>query len=178
VRCRRPLARASLLALAAAVVLAHAPAPAAARTTDVRIAHVVDGDTVDLVDGRRVRLVQIDTPEVYGSGECYGKEASRATTRLLPSGTRVRLVAEPATDLVDRYGRLLRYVVRVADGVDVNVRLVEQGAAAPYFYRGRRGRYAALLERLARRARAQRLGLWGRCPGTPYRPTAQIDTGP
>jgi Staphylococcal nuclease homologue len=52
---------------------------------------------------------------------------------------------------VDQYGRLLRYVVRVADGVNVNAQLVRVGAAAPYFYAGRRGRYAALLERLALR---------------------------
>jgi hypothetical protein len=55
------------------------------------------------------------------------------------------------TDRVDQYGRLLRYIVRVADGLNVNVQVVRVGAAAPYFYEGRRGRYAALLERLALR---------------------------
>jgi uncharacterized cupin superfamily protein len=43
-------------------------------------------------------------------------------------------------------GGLLRYVVRVKGSLNVNVQLVRVGAAAPYFYRGRRGRYAALLE--------------------------------
>jgi endonuclease YncB( thermonuclease family) len=52
----------------------------------------------------------------------------------LPSGT----VTFVFTD-VDDYGRLLRYVVRASDGVNVNVRLVAVGAAAPYFYDGRRG---------------------------------------
>jgi Staphylococcal nuclease homologue len=75
-------------------------------------------------------------------------------------GTRVRLQPEPATHRVDGYGRLLRYVVRASDGMDVNIRLVAVGAAAPYFYDHRRGRYANLLERLAKRARAKRLGLW------------------
>jgi hypothetical protein len=51
------------------------------------------------------------------------------------------------TDRVDQYGRLLRYIVRVADGLNVNVQLVRVGAAAPYFNERRRGRYAALLER-------------------------------
>jgi endonuclease YncB( thermonuclease family) len=60
----------------------------------------------------------------------------------------------------------------------VNVRLVAVGAAAPYFYDGRRGRHAAQLERLARRARALHLGLWGRCPRTPYDPDRGVDTGP
>ena len=82
----------------------------------------------------------------------------------------MRLAAEPATDRVDRYGRLLRYVTRVRDGLNVNVYLVRIGAAAPYFYDGRDGRYAVLLDRLARRARSLRLGLWGACPTHPVRP--------
>jgi endonuclease YncB( thermonuclease family) len=52
------------------------------------------------------------------------------TKRLLPPGTLVRLTREPATDTVDGYGRLLRYVTRVRDGINVNVRLVAVGAAA------------------------------------------------
>lgn len=143
-----------------------------------RIDHVADGDTVDLTNGARVRLVQIDTPEVYFRPECYGKRASATTKALLPPGTLVRLTVEPATDQVDEYGRLLRYVIRARDGLDVNIRLVAVGAAAPYFYRGRRGRYAALLDRLARRARARGLGLWGACPRTPYQPNRGVSTGP
>jgi micrococcal nuclease len=124
-----------------------------------------------------VRLVQIDTPEVYFQPECYGRQASAATKRLLPPGTRVRLLPEPATDRVDQYGRLLRYVIRARDGLNVNIQLVRVGAAAPYFYRGRRGRYGRLLDGLARRARARRLGLWGACPGTPLRPDVGVKTG-
>jgi micrococcal nuclease len=143
-----------------------------------RIEYVVDGDTVQLTNGRRVRLVQIDTPEVFNSPECYGKRASQITKRLLPPGTAVRLYREPKTDAVDAYGRLLRYVFRVRDGLDVNVHLVRVGAAAPYFYHHRRGRYARILVRLGLRARARHLGLWGRCPGTPWDPYEGVDTGP
>jgi micrococcal nuclease len=168
------LAALALFAAAAhPVAVAHSSAGSLAR-----IGHVADGDTVDLADGRRVRLVQIDTPEVYYSPECYGRQASAVTKRLLPRGTLVRLVGEPATDSVDAYGRLLRYVIRARDGLNVNVRLVAVGAASPYFYDERRGRYANLLERLARRARAHRLGLWGRCAGTPYDPYRSVATGP
>ncbi len=142
-----------------------------------RIGHVADGDTVDLTNGDRIRLVQIDTPEVYFQPECYGAQASAVTKRLLPPGTLVRLVPEPATDLVDRYGRLLRYVIRARDDLNVNVRLVAVGAAAPYFYHHRRGRFASTLEAFAHRARAERLGLWGACPGTPYDPYARVATG-
>ena len=128
-------------------------------------------------NGARVRLVQIDTPEVYFRPECYGRQASSASKRLLPHGTVVRLLPEPATDRVDQYGRLLRYVIRARDGLNVNVRLDAIGAAAPYFYAHRRGRYAARLEVLAHRARARKLGLWGRCPGTPYDPYHSLATG-
>jgi endonuclease YncB( thermonuclease family) len=173
----RRLARAATLG-AVALAFACAAAAEGGQRETFRVARVVDGDTIDLTTGARVRLVQIDTPEVYARTECYGPEASRETKRLLPLGTSVRLETEPATDLVDQYGRLLRYVIRGSDGLDVNVRLVADGAAAPYFYRGRLGRYAALLDRLARRARARKLGLWGRCPGTPYLPTEKVETGP
>ena len=142
-----------------------------------RVGRVVDGDTITLRNGARVRLVQIDTPEVYYGAECYGRQASTVTKRLLRPGTLVRLLREPATDKIDQYGRLLRYVIRIHDGLDVNLRLVAVGAAAPYFYRHRRGRFAARLERLAKRARARRLGLWGRCPGTPYDPYRGVATG-
>ena len=77
---------------------------------------------------------------------------------------------------MDTYGRLLRYVVRVRGGVNVNVRLVAVGAAAPYFYDGRRGQYAARLERLAKHAKAAHLGLWGVCPRTVYDPYRGVAT--
>ena len=59
-----------------------------------------------------MRLVQIDTPAVYFGVEGYGWQASATTKRLLPPGARVWLLPEPATDRVDQYGRLLRYVIR------------------------------------------------------------------
>ncbi len=174
--------RALLQALpVAALVIAITGTPEAAGLPPggqlARIDHVADGDTVDLTNGERVRLVQIDTPEVYYEPECYGEQASGITKRLLPPGTLVRLYRESKTDAVDDYGRLLRYVVRVRDGLDVNVYLVRVGAAAPYFYHHRRGRYASLLTQLALRARARHLGLWGHCPGTPYDPDYGVSTG-
>jgi endonuclease YncB( thermonuclease family) len=66
-----------------------------------RVDHVIDGDTVELRNGKHFRLVQIDTPEAYFGAECYGPQASATTKRLLPAGTRVRLMAEPATNRID-----------------------------------------------------------------------------
>jgi micrococcal nuclease len=170
--------RAVTVAVVFSIALIGSSAPAAIHVQLARIDHVADGDTVDLANEPRVRLVQVDTPEVYFSAECWGRQASAETKRLLPAGRLVRLTAEPATDRVDRYGRLLRYVVRARDGLNVNVQLVRLGDAAPYFYRGRRGRYAALLTRLALRARARHLGLWGHCAGTRYDPTHGVATWP
>jgi endonuclease YncB( thermonuclease family) len=164
------------LILSAAVLLTLAASSADAAAPVYRIDHVVDGDTVELRDGRRVRLVQIDTPEVYFGVECYGRIASARAKALLPPGTPVRLQAEPATDRVDQYGRLLRYVVRARDGLNVNLKLVTIGAAAPYFYDHRRGRYANLLEARTTRARTKKLGLWRACPHTRYDPYAGIKT--
>jgi endonuclease YncB( thermonuclease family) len=130
----------------------------------VVVDRVIDGDTIVLRNGAHVRLLQIDAPESHFGHECYSDRATWALRKLLPPGTRVVLRTDPTLDTVDRYGRLLRYVLR--DGVNVNVELVRRGAAAPYFYRGERGRYASLLQELALRARGAGIGLWGKCPGT------------
>jgi endonuclease YncB( thermonuclease family) len=138
------------------------------------VAAVYDGDTLTLRDGRRIRLVQIDTPEL-GSGECYSRAARTALLNLAPPGGRVVLEVDVALDRVDRYGRLLRYIRR--SGSNVNLELVRRGAATPYFYGGDRGRYASRLMTAARAARAAKRGLWGACPGTRLDPYAPAATG-
>ena len=159
-----------LLACAALVgTLSAQAAPAPAFT----VASITDGDTLRLTNGQRVRLVQIDTPEL-GQRECYAHEARVTLSRLVPPGTRVRVETDPRLDAVDRYGRRLAYVFKGRE--NVNLTLVVRGAAAPWFYRGERGRYAALLDRNARNARAARRGLWGACPGTAYNPLAGVQT--
>ena len=140
------------------------------------MARVADGDTITLGNGQRVRLVQIDTPEVYFTQECFGPESSARTKKLLPPGTRVHLFTEPAGDRVDNFGRLLRYVVRVSDKLNVNLRLVAVGAATPWFYDGEIGRYAARMDKLAKNAISKNLGLWRACPGTKYDPYEAIET--
>ena len=138
------------------------------------VASAYDGDTVTLGSGQRVRLLQIDTPEL-GSGECYSRAARTALVRLVPLGSPVSLEADPPLDLVDRYGRLLRYVWR--GSTNVNLELVRDGAAAPYFYRGQRGRYAGRLLAAATAAKAARRGLWGACPRTVLDPYGPVQTG-
>lgn len=139
------------------------------------VSSVVDGDTIRLANGKTVRLLQIDTPELYGRAECFGALASEATRRLLLD-KRVTLVADPLLDDKDRYGRLLRYVY--LDGQNVNLRLVAEGVAAPYFYRGEKGLFAWPLDRRAREAQAEGRGLWGHCPRAAYAPAYGVKTGP
>ncbi len=138
------------------------------------VAGVSDGDTLRLTDGSRVRIVQIDAPEL--ESDCYGHPARRALLRLAAPGTGVTLERDPALDAVDRYGRLLRYVA--VAGRDVGLALVSEGAAEPYFFRNGRGRRAADLLRAAQRARAARRGLWGECPGARLEPGIGSVTGP
>ena len=131
------------------------------------VAYVNDGDTLRLRDGRRVRLVQIDAPELHG--DCYGKAALSALRGLAPEGTRVTLERDPRLDERDGYGRLLRYVI--AGGRNLNLVLVREGAASPYFFRKERGRYARALLDAVDDARRARRGYWGACPA------AELNTG-
>ncbi len=145
-----------------------------AAATGAAVDSVRDGDTILLVDGVRVRLVQVDAPEL--GIECWGNEAAATLTRLVRRGAELHLEADPRLDATDRHGRLLRYAH--VNGRNVNVELVRLGAAAPYFYRGERGSYADELLGAAEAARAGRRGLWGACPRARLRPARAIDTGP
>ena len=140
-------------------------------TTPPRAAGVVewvnDGDTLTLESGAKVRLVQIDAPEL--GTDCYGRAALKALVALVPRGAEVRLVRDPSLDDHDRYGRLLRYVF--AAGENVNVELVRDGAASPYFFRNERGRFAGALLDAVAEARAAHRGYWGACP------VAELNTG-
>ena len=138
------------------------------------MARVGDGDTLDLRDGRRVRLVQIDAPEL-GEGECYARASLAELSQLTPAGSHIQLEHDPHLDDVDRYGRLLRYAT-VAD-TDVNVELVRRGAAAPYFFHDERGRLADELLDAVADARGAGRGMWGSCRVS-WRPDAPVATHP
>ena len=138
------------------------------------VARVIDGDTIELVDGTRVRLVQIDTPEKHV--ECYGDQASALTRRLIPTGTHVRIEQDPKLDQVDRYRRKLAYIWKGDE--DVNVTLVRDGAAGVWFFGGRRGRYASEFLKAAGEARADHAGLWSACPLARFDPNASMSSGP
>jgi micrococcal nuclease len=164
-----------LFAPAVLAALLVAPLSGAHSTlTGATVDHVYDGDTLTLTSGHRVRLLQIDTPEL-GSGECYSRAARTALINLVPAGSRIELETDPSLDRVDRYGRLLRYIHR--GPLNVNLQLVKRGDAAPYFYDGERGKYAFELLADAKRAKTAKRGLWSACPRTRLDPYRAVDTG-
>jgi len=130
-----------------------------------KVIRVIDGDTVKvkLAGGpkRDVRLIGIDTPEVYGGVECGGKKASSATKRWLPRGTRVKLVSDSSQDLKDRYGRLLRYVMK--GKTDINRKLVAKGHARVYVYNRNPFKRVGAYRSAQSQANTHDLGLWGDC---------------
>lgn len=151
-----------------------APQPLVGPTQDpvlkqvARIVSVTDGDTVKvrLASGgiRDVRLVGIDTPEVYGGRvQCGGPEASASLKRILPVNTAVTLWSDPSQDLRDRYGRLLRYVHKNATGKDVNRQQVYLGHAKVYVYNHHPFRRVVGYQKAASMARGADRGLWGSC---------------
>ncbi len=134
----------------------------------VRVESVTDGDTIRVRGGRRVRLVQIDAPETGDRSQCWGEEARDALRERLGPGDRVTLEADPELDDVDDHGRVLRYVEH--DGEVLNVWLVREGHALPYFFRGDRGMHADDLLDAAREARTEQRGMWGACRGIRLQP--------
>lgn len=141
--------------LALAIGAAPSSASSAAWRTVVR---VVDGDTLVLDGGERVRLIGVDTPESVDPRrpvQHFGKEASAFTRRLI-EGRRVRL--ERGWEKRDRHGRTLAYVYR-DDGLLLNAEIIRQGYghALTRFPHPRLEVFRAL----EREARDGRRGLWG-----------------
>lgn len=132
-----------------------------------RIIKVTDGDTVKvrLARGgkRDVRLVGIDTPEVFGGTECWGPEASKYLKKKLPKGTKVKLISDPSQDLKDRYGRLLRYVIKKSNGRDMNRGQISKGNAKVYVYNNKPFNRVKGYKKAQAKAKRQDRGLWGSC---------------
>jgi len=132
----------------------------------VTVAKVIDGDTFELNDGRKVRLIGVNTPESTTRTEPYGKEASNYTSSKL-TGKTVWLQKDVSE--TDRYGRLLRIVwlqVPTDDMNEAEIRskmfnadLVLNGYAEPSTYPPD-VKYADYFRKFAREARKANKGLW------------------
>ena len=120
---------------------------------------VVDGDTLLLRGGERLRLIGIDTPELARDGRsaAVGAHMARARLeRLVPPGTSLR--ARIGRTSRDRYGRLLAYPFLV-DGTDLSALLLFEGLAVTLPYPPNLA-FAECYERLAAAARSGQRGLW------------------
>lgn len=111
-----------------------------APASSVRIVRVIDGDTVEIAGGDRVRILNIDTAEMPPRSRCDAEErlahaAKARLSQLVQAADEVALVGKGRDR--DQYGRQLR-LVRV-DGVDVGDQLVREGLAKPW--RGHRAEW-------------------------------------
>ena len=135
------------------------------------VSRAIDGDTLKLSNGERVRLIGIDTPEASNNPKtrrdsertgqdikeiiAMGKEAS-AFTRKLVEGKQVRL--EYDVQQRDKYGRLLAYVY-LEDGTFVNAEIMKAGYAQVMTIPPN-VKYQGLFLSLQKEAREDRRGLW------------------
>jgi micrococcal nuclease len=128
------------------------------------VRRVVDGDTIIISTGQRVRYIGINSPETSDPREdvaCFGKEA-RTENKKLVEGKKVRLEKDVST--TDSFGRLLRYVY-LKNGkkeVLVNEKLVREGYARASSFPPDL-KYQEKLEFAQKFALARQDGLWAYC---------------
>ncbi len=138
------------------------PAPnSAVNKEEVLVKRVIDGDTIELENGQRVRYIGMDTPETIEprkSIACFSKEAVEFNKNLV-EGKKVRL--EKDVSETDKFGRLLRYVF--VGSVFVNDYLVRQGYASTATFPPD-VRYQSQFVEAEREARENNRGLWYNCP--------------
>lgn len=131
-------------------------------TSEVLVVRVIDGDTIELEGGQRVRYIGIDTPETVDPRnpvECFGREAASENRRLV-EGKLVSLAKDVSE--TDRFGRLLRYVY--IDEVMVNETLVRNGFAYAVTYPPD-VKYQEQLQKAEQEAKENNQGLWSGCLG-------------
>lgn len=126
----------------------------ARRGDRVLVERVVDGDTIELATGERVRYIGIDAPEVGADAEPFG-DAARTMNRRLVEGRYVYLL--PGVQDRDRFGRLLRYVF--VDGILAEAELVREGLARAREYQPGQP-YAGCTAALEDEARDTGRGMW------------------
>lgn len=127
---------------------------------EATVQRVVDGDTVELSTGEKVRLIGVDTPETVKPNhpvEPYGKEASDFSKQLL-TGQKVTLKFD--VEPYDKYKRLLAYMY-LQDGTFVNEKLVRDGYARIMTIPPNVA-HADLFLEAEREARENNRGLWGK----------------
>lgn len=127
-----------------------------------RVADVIDGDTIRLESGERIRYLLVDTPEDTTEVECFGPEATRFNADLV-GGAAIDLTYDQ--ECTDDYDRVLAYVA--VEGREVNSLLVERGFGCALYIPPNGDDRREEFESLEAEARADRRGLWAACPENP-----------
>ena len=125
-----------------------------------KVTNVIDGDTIILENGERVRYIGVDAPETHHPEkpvECFGREATQRNQELV-EGQYVTLESDQSDR--DQYSRLLRYVY--VNDIFVNATLIEEGFAYSYYYPPDTKHYQDLVN-LELQAKEDNLGLWAAC---------------
>ncbi|PRQ09454.1 Endonuclease YncB precursor [Enhygromyxa salina] len=120
---------------------------------------VIDGDTILLESGDRVRYILVDTPEITaGKNECWGTEASAYNQQLVEGHT---ISIEYDQECEDQYGRLLAYVS--VDGMEVNRALLEGGFACILHISPNGDAKFTAYQNLENAAKQAGTGMWSAC---------------
>ena len=114
--------------MSAFLFLSFVASTSAAGAETVTIRHVLDGDSLILIDGRQVRLIGINAPEFGKDGTPDQPLAKTAHARLTSLVRKKNVVLVLEQEHHDRYGRLLARV-RLSDGSDAGERLLREGLA-------------------------------------------------
>jgi endonuclease YncB( thermonuclease family) len=134
------------------------------------VTDVAEGDTIEVRHRGRlrdVRLVGIDTPEVFFGAECGGAEASDSIKRMLEVGEKVTLIRDSSQDNRDAFNRLLRYIEH--GGRDIGRRQIRRGWAKVFVFESPFQRVSKY-RKVQKRARADDRGVWGRRGGDFHQP--------
>lgn len=129
-----------------------------------RVKRVVDGDTLELENGQKVRYIGMDTPEskkINTPVQCFSEAAAQRNKELV-EGKEVMLIKDVSEK--DRFQRLLRYVY--VDGLFVNETLIKEGYAFSRSYPPDISMQDHFRQAEAE-ARAGNKGLWGECSTMP-----------
>jgi len=131
--------------------------------TDAKVDRVIDGDTIVLATGEKIRYLLVDAPETTnGHDDCFGTNAAQFNSDLV-LGKMITLDYD--VQCTDMYGRLLAYVS--VGGQEVNSLLVQRGYACVLHIPPDGDARADEFKMYQADAKANLRGLWGACDPLP-----------
>lgn len=126
--------------------------------TTATVVDVIDGDTIEISGGERVRYLLVDTPELGPDAECFGQQAQNFNNMMV-YGKTITLTYDAVCR--DQYDRLLAYVT--VDGADLNRLLVSEGYACVLHFPPNGDDQVVDYYALLNEAFMQNKGMWAVC---------------